>query len=196
MWLMVLMMGAAVAGCGGTAPPATTGTTPPATGATPAATRGATPAVTSTPPAAPGTQSASLPAATAGEASSDFCLNTVEEVEAALQADVAAAVGTENPGFGGACTYNGSDGLPVYAIAVVPSGSGDALNAALAAPGAVELEGIGERAVLVSAAGPLVVQKSGFIMSIGALPTVPIFSDATAYPAAIEQLGRAAIDRL
>lgn len=137
------------------------------------------------------------PAPTGGQPISDFCLNTAEEVAAALQVPTPTATGAANPGFGGGCLYTAADGTLVYAVSTVPVTAGvDTIGAGLQTAGAVAINGIGERAVLMSAQGPLVFQKGSWIVSSGGTPDLAIAADAAAYRAAMETLARAAADRI
>lgn len=167
-----------VAACGGTASPTGAGgagTNPPA-----AATALATPGATTT---------------VGGGGDASWCLNTTEEVEAALAVNVAQAVGTGNPGYGGGCLYNGADGVPVYALSVVTAeGAVATFNAAKAAQGAVTVDGVGDAAVLISPQGPFAVLKGATFISISGFGA--IMEDATAFRVAMETLGKAAVTRL
>jgi hypothetical protein len=130
---------------------------------------------------------------TGGE--TDWCLNTVEEVAAAIDAEVAEAVSTDATGIGGGCIYNGADGTPVYAMSVVTAeGAVSTFDASKNAEGATSIDGIGDDAVLISAGGPLAVLKGGTFISLGAFG--PIMEDPAAFRAAMEELGKAAADRL
>lgn len=168
-----------IAGCGGTPSTATPG------GGNP------TPATTSLTPS---------PAATTtgagGTGGGNLCLNTPEEVSAALQIGSVTAAGTATPGGGGGCTYVTADNVG-YAIAVViGAGAAATIQGGLAAPGAVEITGIGDQAVLMSPAGPLVVRKGDTIISQGPAGNLPILADAAAARKAMEDLARAAVGRL
>lgn len=132
-----------------------------------------------------------------GGATAEFCLNTTEEVSEALDVEAVEAAGTQNANVGGGCSYTTSDGTLVYAIAVIIGQNAEATIAAgLQTEGAVEIDGIGDEAVLMSAGGPLVVRVGDTIISQGPLPGVPNYDDAAAMRAAMEELGRAAADRL
>jgi hypothetical protein len=197
---------ALVAGCGGgstvSSQPAATASSVATTGtvSTPAPTAvsataapvGSTP-VSSTPVSStPGTV-ASPPG---GQGIADFCLNTTDEVGAALQTSVARAEGNENPGFGGGCLYFAADGALVYSIGFVPAVQGvDLIETGLQTPGSVEIMGIGERAVLMSAQGPLVYRKGTWNVTTGGTPDLAIASDAAAYRAAMEELARTGSSR-
>ena len=126
---------------------------------------------------------------------SQWCLNTQEEVASTLDVEVADVVGTDSPGLGGACLYNAADGTPVHAISVITAASAvDTFNAARSQTGAETIDGIGDDAVLVSTGGPLIVLKGDSVISMG--PLGAIQQDAGAFRTAVEELGRAAADRL
>lgn len=132
-----------------------------------------------------------------GQGIADFCLNTREEVAAALQVDLPTAAGNENPGFGGGCIYSAADGSLVWSVGIVPvTPQADLIATGLQTPGAVAIEGIGEGAVLISAQGPLVFRRGNWFVSSGGNPTLPIASNAAAYRAAMETLARAAAGRI
>ena len=166
-----------LAACGGTTAPSTEGAATDGGGNEPAAT------------------STSDGGSTGGN--TDWCLNTVDEVSAALEIEVAEAAGNDAPGVGGGCLYNAADGSLAYGISVVTAdGASGAFQAAKGGDGVETIGGIGDDAVLVSPGGPLAVLKGDAFISIGAVPPVPIIDDAAAYRAALEELGRAAVGRL
>jgi hypothetical protein len=126
---------------------------------------------------------------------SDFCLNTPDEVASAFGVDAPTALNSPNPGFGGGCLYNTANTM-VYSIGIVPANAGgvDTMAAAKQTPGAVEIDGIGEDAVLMSAQGPLVYKKGDWIVSTGG-GLEQIEMDPAAYRTALETLARAGVDR-
>ena len=125
----------------------------------------------------------------------DWCLNTVDEVVAAIEVEVTEAVSTDATGIGGGCIYNGADATPVYAMSVVTAeGAVATFDAAKNGEGAVTIDGVGDDAVLISPQGPLAVLKGGTFISLGAFG--PIMEDAAAFRAAMEELGKSAADRL
>lgn len=143
----------------------------------------------------------SVPSATTGDSagtsgSTDWCLNTVEEVSAALSVDVTDAAGAEAPGNGGGCNYSDADGNFVYSMSIVTaSGAVGTFEANVDAEGAVTVDGIGDRAYLASPQGPLVVLKGDTLISIGAY-TPAALADPAVYRSAVEELARPAVDRL
>lgn len=162
-------------------------------GATSAPTGGAGTA----PAATSGGAATQPPAATSGAGAMDWCLNLALEVETALGVTGVTGVSTDAPGVGGGCFYSDSAGAPVYAISVVNnSAARSTFDAAKTQPGAVEIGGIGDGAVLVSAVGPLVVLKGDAFASLGPLGPAELMSDAAAFRAAAEQLGAAAAGRM
>jgi hypothetical protein len=169
-----------LAACGGgaatSAPGATTGAAPTAAGATQA------------------TGATSAPAA--GGGAEQWCLNTVDEVEAAIGTEVATASGNDNAGAGGGCIYSDASGNLLYSVAVVTvPGHEQTYEAGKTTPGAVEISGIGNGAVLISPQGPLVILTDRGLISLG--PTTPaMLADAAAYRTAAETLGRQAVGRL
>jgi len=125
----------------------------------------------------------------------DWCLNTVDEVVAAIDVEVTEAVSTDATGIGGGCIYNGADATPVYAMSVVTAeGAVATFDAAKNGEGAVTIDGVGDDAVLISPQGPLAVLKGSTFISLGAFG--PIMEDAAAFQAAMEELGKSAADRL
>jgi hypothetical protein len=171
---------------------------------------GGTAPATATPASEPGgaadATAAAPPANGAGNdtALDDFCLNTGEEVAAALEVDVAEAVSTETPGIGGSCVYSDSAGSVVFIVSVV-IGEGarvhlDAYNA-MAATGEQEAEpvsGIGEEAYVTHVADRwlLTFGKAGVAVSLGPLLPDQLGGDSARQRAAIEELARMAADRL
>ncbi len=156
-----------------------------------------TPATTASPDGntASATSSASTDGGGSSGGDSQWCLNTKDEVASTLGVEVTDVVGTDAPGVGGGCFYNGPDGTPVHAISVITAASAaDTFNAARSQTGAETIDGIGDDAVLVSSGGPLIVLKGDSVISMG--PLGAIQQDATAFRAAVEELGRAAADRL
>ncbi|MGI8998474.1 MAG: hypothetical protein ACR2GO_02040 [Candidatus Limnocylindria bacterium] len=125
----------------------------------------------------------------------DWCLNTVDEVVAAIDVEVTQAVSTDATGIGGGCIYNGADATPVYAMSVVTAeGAVATFDAAKNGEGAVTIDGVGDDAVLISPQGPLAVLKGSTFISLGAFG--PIMEDAAAFQAAMEELGKSAASRL
>lgn len=154
---------------------------------------------------APATDAPLASASSAVQASADpggggattWCHNTVEEVSAALKVTVVAAVSSDAPGIGGGCFYNDASGIPLFATSTITAaGAADTFKAQVGTAGVTTIDGIGDGAVLMSAGGPLVVLKGDLFVSIGAVPSVPIFNDAPAYRAALEALARSSVDRL
>ena len=166
--------------------------------ATPTQRASAPAASVSAPSAAPESAPVSQPTAApgGGDEISDFCLNTPDEVADALGVETPTGVSTANPGFGGGCIYSTTGDVLVYSIAFVPANAGgmDTIEVGLQTPGAVEVQGIGERAVLMSAMGPLAYRKGDWVVSTG--PGVNLLNnDAAALRAALETLARAQVDR-
>jgi hypothetical protein len=146
----------------------------------------------------PGTASTTGPAAT-GAAGGDaaWCLNTAPEVEAALHVSGVVAAGTTTAGLGGGCIYSLADSTPIHAVSVVNSPGFEAtFDAGKTTPGVVEISGIGKGALLMSAAGPLVILTDNGLISMGPLGPADLLSDAAAYRTAVEALGKAAVGRM
>lgn len=183
----VLLMMLVAAACGtGAATPGATGTTPTTTTAT-------------TAPAETGPAGGTTAPTTGGGngTATDWCLNSPPEVEAALHVLGVVGTSTDTPGVGGGCTYALADGTVVHAVSVVNSANFAAtFEAGKQTPGAVEIPGIGNGAVLMSPQGPLVILKNTGLISMGPLGPADIMGDPAAYRTAVEALGRAAADRL
>lgn len=127
----------------------------------------------------------------------DWCLNTVAEVSAALEIEIKTSQGAETPGLGGGCTYTDASGSMGYAISIITVGDGQAtLDAARQGADAETIDGIGDDAVLITPQGPLAFNKGSITVSLGATPNVPIVQDAAAYRAAHVSLAQAAAARL
>lgn len=171
----ILLLPLVLAACGGgTATSAPTGTTP---------TTGATEAPPATQPG--------------GATTTDWCLNSPPEVEAALHVMGVVATGSDTPGVGGGCLYTLADGTMVHAVSVVTSQGYEAtFESGKQTPGVVEISGIGNGAILMSALGPLVILTDSGLISMG--PTGPddIMADPAKYRTAVEELGRAAVARM
>ena len=134
------------------------------------------------------------PAGSGVTGSSKWCLNTVDEVSAAVGTAVTAAVGTDAGAAGGACAYTAGN-VPVLAISVVtgaPSGTFDAFKGT---QGAETLTGIGDAAVLVTAQGPLAFIKGTTVVSMTIVPTATM-ADAAKIKSALETLAKAAAGRI
>lgn len=124
-----------------------------------------------------------------------YCLNTVEEVAAALGVEVASAEGVANPGLGGGCMYNGPDGQPVMAISVVDNeAAADAFDGYRQYEGAEEISGIGDAALFLPLNEMVGVafMKGDVVASLG--PTVQLDLADDALRAAVEELARQAAD--
>lgn len=130
-----------------------------------------------------------------GTGAAKWCLNTVEEVSAAIGGAAVTAAGTETPGIGGGCLYTTADGKFVYSIATVTSqGAADTFRAAKTGQGVVVVTGIGDDAILMSPQGPLAILKGTAFISLGTLPDSGI-TEAD-WRAKNEALGKAAAGRL
>lgn len=132
---------------------------------------------------------------TAGGSGEEFCLNTIEEVSAALEVEVTDRASFENPGSGGGCSYTDADGGPVYAISVV---IGDQAAAAFDAyrqlEGAEEISGIGDAAVYspINEIPGVAFSKGGATYGVvGSARS----DDPAALRSAVEELARQAADR-
>ena len=181
----ILLLPVLLVACGGTGAPATG-----ATGAAP------------TSPAGTGSTGATVapPVTTApggGGTAGNWCLNTPPEVEAALHVQGVVGTSTDAPGVGGGCIYSLADNTPVHAISVVNSANFQAtFDAAKTQQGAVEISGIGNGAILVSAQGPLIVLTDKGLISMGPLGPQDVMTDAAKYRAAAEELGKTAAGRV
>jgi hypothetical protein len=130
-----------------------------------------------------------------GPSSRDWCLNTPEEVSAAIGGAAVTATSSDVPGVGGACNYALADGRLVYAVAVVQSeGAVSTFQAAKSTQGVVTVSGIGDDALLMSPQGPLAILKGTSFISLGTLPDSGI-TEAD-WRAKNEALGKAAAGRL
>ena len=130
-----------------------------------------------------------------GPSSRDWCLNTPEEVSAAIGGAAVTATSSDVPGVGGACNYALADGKLVYAVAVVQSeGAVSTFQAAKSTQGVVAVSGIGDDAIIMSPQGPLAILKGTSFISLGTLPDSGI-TEAD-WRAKNEALGKAAAGRL
>lgn len=142
-------------------------------------------------------QPSAAPGSPAGGGTTNWCFNTVEEVSAALKVTATQAISTDAPGIGGGCFYNDANGTPVFATSTVTAeGAVGTFEAATGGADAVTIDGIGDRAVLITPQGPLAVLKGTAFTSMGALPPNPLLSDAGAYRSAHETLARSAAGRM
>jgi len=130
-----------------------------------------------------------------GTAGSKWCLNTPEEVSAAIGGAAVTAAGSDVPGVGGSCLYTTADGKLVHAIATVTSeGAASTFQAAKSGQGVVVVTGIGDDAIIMSPQGPLAILKGSAFISMGTLPDSGI-TEAD-WRAKNEALGKAAAGRL
>jgi hypothetical protein len=134
--------------------------------------------------------------------SAKWCLNTVEEVAAAVGVAVTAAAGSDAPGIGGGCVYTNAAGTPIYGISVVSPAPAGMFAGFKAGKGATSVSGIGDDALLVTPAGPLAVLKGQTVASLAILPTSGMgdpnsgVGDLSKVRAALESLAKAAADRM
>jgi len=130
----------------------------------------------------------------------EFCLNTVEEVSAALEVDVTDTTSFENPGSGGGCGYTDADGGPIYAISVaIGDQAAAAFDAYRQLEGAEEISGIGDAAVYApfNEIPGVAFSKGGATYGVIGSPRLlelPISDDPAALRSAIEELARQAAD--
>jgi hypothetical protein len=183
---LTTVLAVALAACGGTSTPgaatssSTAATNPPASA----------PAAASVEPSA-GTPS--LPAGVTGSAR--WCLNTVEEVSAAVGTTVTTAAGSDAPGVGGGCVYTSASGTPIYGLSVVSPAPAGMFEGFKGGSGAEALSGIGDGAVLATPGGPLVILKGQTVASLVILPTSGM-SDLAKARAALISLAQAAVGRI
>jgi hypothetical protein len=181
----LLLLPLVLVACGGgaatTSPTGAAATTNPA-GTTPG---GTTPAATGAAPTS------------GGGTAIDWCLNTPPEVEAAIHVMGVVATGSGAEGIGGGCTYSLSTGILVHAISVITTeGFAATFEASKQTPGAVEIAGIGNGAVLISPQGPLAILTDRGLISMGPIGPADLMADPAAYRTAVEALGRAAVERM
>jgi hypothetical protein len=183
---LALVVAAAVAACGGTSAPGSA----------------AAPSTAATNPPASASAAASVEASAAGQSlppgvtgSAKWCLNTVDEVSAAVGTIVTTAAGSDAPGVGGGCVYTSAAGTPIYGISVVSPAPAGMFEGFKAGQGAESLSGIGDAAVLVTPGGPLVVLKGQTVASLVILPSSGM-SDLAKARAALESLAKAAAGRM
>ena len=187
---LAAVLAVALAACSGTsapgsaAAPSTAATNPPASASAAASVAASIEASAAAP---------SLPAGVTGSAK--WCLNTIEEVSAAVGTTVTTAGGTEAPGIGGGCVYISAAGTPIYGISAVspaPAGMFEGFKTG----GASEiLSGIGDGAVLVTPGGPLAFVKGQTVASLVILPTSGM-GDLAKAKAALISLAQAAAGRM
>lgn len=131
-----------------------------------------------------------------GTGNTDWCLNTAEEVSAAIGGAAVTATGTDVQGVGGACNYTIADGTLIYSVAVVNNEAAvSSFQAMQGSEGIVQIPGIGDGAILASPQGPLAILKGNAFISLGLLPGSGV-TDAAEMRTKLEQLGKAAADRL
>jgi hypothetical protein len=172
---------------------ACSGTSAPASAAAPSTAATNPPASASA--AATSEASVAVPSLPAGVGSAKWCLNTVEEVSAALGTTVTVAAGSDAPGAGGGCAYTNAAGAPIYAISVAnpaPAGMFDGFKSGKIAE---VLSGIADGAILVTPAGPLVMIKGQTVASLVILPNAQMTNLANA-KAALLSLAQAAAGRM
>ena len=130
-------------------------------------------------------------------ATSEFCINEVEEVEAALEVDIANASATEID-VGGGCSYTDASGTPIFTISVVtaPEVAREGFEDFASDAGAEEISGIGDAAVALPIAESVGVAfiKRDVFYSMGVVADLPMSRDEIGD--ATEDLARAAADRL
>jgi len=131
-----------------------------------------------------------------GGGGDDACLNTVEEVSAALDVEVTEAENTATPGGGAGCIYYTDKAAFEIAYTISLSAGGSVaqqiFDSFAADEAAEEVSGIGDAALWYG--GGLVIRKGDRLLSIGAVPTLDL--DEAALRAILTDLGRAAADRL
>jgi hypothetical protein len=136
-----------------------------------------------------------IPSSSGGTATRDWCLNTAQEVGAAIGGTAVTAKGTTAPEVGGACIYTTADGKLVYTVATINSEAATGtFQAVKSSQGVVQVPGIGDDAILMSPQGPLAILKGSAFISIGFLPAAGI-TDPTEMRTKLEQLARLAVDR-
>jgi len=178
-----------LAACGGADAPATD------SAPTSAATDGGGDVEATAPPAGGGNGS------TGGGSGEEFCLNTIEEVSAALEVDVTDAAGFENPGSGGGCVYSDAEQRTVYLIGVVDNEqAGAAFEGYRQLEGAEEISGIGDTALYapLNEIPGVAFTKGGVTYNVfgpAMILELPISDDPAAIRSAIEELARQAADR-
>ncbi|MDQ6794677.1 MAG: hypothetical protein M3067_07665 [Chloroflexota bacterium] len=172
---------------------ACSGTSAPASAAVPSTVATNPPASASAAP----TSEASLavPSLPAGVGSAKWCLNTVEEVSAAIGTTVTAAMGSDATGAGGGCAYTNAAGAPIYAISVASPAPGGMFEGFKSGKIAEVLSGIADGAILVTPAGPLVLIKGQTVASLVILPNARMDNLANAR-AALLSLAQAAVGRM
>jgi hypothetical protein len=174
----------AVAACSGTKGPASAAA--PSSAPTPPASASA---------AATSEASVAVPSLPAGAGSAKWCLNTVEEVSAAVGVTVTAAVGSDLPGAGGGCAYPNAAGAAIYAISVASPAPAGMFEGFKSGKIAEVLSGIADGAILVTPGGPLVFLKGQTVVSLVILPNARLDNLANAR-AALLSLAQAAVGRM
>lgn len=162
-----------------------------------AATTGPTGAGATTAPGATAAPQSTVAATSGGGTVVDWCLNTVQEVEAAIGVTGVVESGSGAEGIGGGCTYSTADTILVHAISIITSAQFEStFEASKQTPGAVEIAGIGKGAVLVSPQGPLAILTDRALISMGPTGPASLMADPAAYRTAAEALARTAVERL
>jgi hypothetical protein len=128
----------------------------------------------------------------------DFCLNTPDEVTAALGVGTVTAAGMANPGLGGGCLYSDSTGAVVYAISVVVGSNAVAtFESYKSGAGAEEVPGIGDGAIYLplNELWGIAFIKGDVLASMSPTPTLAINDDEAALRAALAALAGQAAGR-
>lgn len=129
----------------------------------------------------------------------DFCLNTPDEVTAALGVGAVTAAGSANPGLGGGCLYSDASGKVVYAISVVTgSAAATAFDGYKASADAEEVAGIGDGAVYLPLGELLGIAflKGDVVASMSPTPGLAIEGGAAGLRTALAELARQAVARV
>jgi hypothetical protein len=124
-----------------------------------------------------GRAQADPPAAGNGGNPEDFCLNSADEVGAALGADGVTAEGVANEGLGGGCSYAAGDGTPLYALSVVTNDQAEpAFDGYKEAPGSEPVDGVGDEAIFMPAGDNQGIAwlEDGVVVSAGILGPVEL----------------------
>jgi hypothetical protein len=165
-------------------------------GNAPASNAGAASAGSSAPSAAtePSSAAQSTGTGAGAAASSKWCLDTNDEVTAALGQAITTATGADVPGSGGTCIYTAGSN-PILAISVVQPAPPGIMSGLLGGQMFKQLSGIGDAAALASHIGPLALQKGNTVVLLTIMPGLDTGDDSKVQ-AGLEQLAKSAVARI
>lgn len=124
-----------------------------------------------------------------------FCLNSADEVGAALGVEGVTAAGIANEGSGGGCTYSTPDGLPLLVLSVVTTDlAGPAFEGYKETPGTEPVSGIGDEAIYLPVAESVGIAWIEDGVLVSAALTAEVDLDEQGQRDALAELARQATD--